>query len=82
MTQDFDTIFYALAFQHASNWLETADLTRDVTRINRSAQLVVDTVRKFLPDDCPEMQPHKIRTVTMSLAGWGPAVSVHVGEKQ
>ena len=81
-SKDFETIFYACAFQFAGEWMNTGKLTRDTRRLQRSAWLVVQAVQEVLPSECPELQPGTLRTVLLGAPGQlhGPAIDIVVGE--
>lgn len=74
----FDDIFNALALQHAKQWLAAPEMTNDLTRIRRSARLVVRAVQEVMPIGCPEMQRGQLRSVLMGLNGCGPVVDMVV----
>lgn len=78
ISDGFEVIFNALALQHAAQWLATADLTKDIVRIKRSARLVVRAVQEVLPIGCPNVQKDCLLGVLMGANGGGPVVDVVV----
>jgi len=74
----FATFFDTVVLQHGRQWLATADITKDNTRIRNSAWLALETVRKVLPGECPNVQPYHTLRVLMGIRARGPVVELRI----